>query len=185
MRTDRWEVACRGLAVGMIGYLIVFLGVSIGDALQGRSFFYTFSLLGGWLFHGLEDPAAVRVWPGAVFAYNGLHLVIFLAFGLFASWMASVAERGPLLWYAALVMYVFVFFHLYAGFVLMTEPIRGALSLWHLSVPSVLALAAMSWVLLRQHPQLRRELDEWVDDDDAEPPIDEPSGALDVALGGK
>jgi hypothetical protein len=178
MREDRWEVAFRGLLIGSIGYLIVFLGVGVGDLLQGRSFFYTFSLLGGWLFYGLEDPAQVRVWPGAVFAYNGVHLLFFLGFGLFASWMASVAERGPLLWYAALVMYLFAFLHLFGAFLLMTEPIRNALSLWHVSIPSALALTAMSWALLRQHPQLRHELDEWVDgDDDDEAPYPEPRPA--------
>lgn len=170
MRTDRWNVVFLGLVVGFVGYVAVLVGVGIGDALQGRSFFHTFSLLGGWLFHGLEDPESVRVWPGAVFAYNGLHLVLFLGFGVFASWMATLAERGPLLWYGALVMYLFVFLHLYASVVLMTEPMRSTISLWQISLPSLLAVIAMSWVLLRQHPRLRHELDEWVDEDDAELP---------------
>jgi hypothetical protein len=178
MRASRSDVVSHGLLVGFIGYLTVFAGVGLGDVLQGRSFFHTFSLLGGWLFHGLDDPTQVRVWPGAVFAYNGLHLVAFLGFGVVASWMMAVAERGPLLWYGALVMYLFVFLHLFASVVLMTEPMRGAFSLWHLTIPSLLALATMSWALLQQHPQIRHELDVWVDDTDIELP---PGESLDPA----
>jgi hypothetical protein len=185
VRTDRAEVFYLGLVVGLTGYLTVFLAVGIGDALQGRSFFYTFALLGGWLFHGLDDPASVRVWPGAVLAYNGLHLVIFLGFGVLASWIASVAERGPLLWYGALVMYLFVFLHLFASVVLMTEPMRATLSLWHIALPSLLAVVAMSWVLLRQHPRLRHEMDVWVDEDDEERPQEERHTASAPAIPGR
>jgi hypothetical protein len=177
MRADKWDVICQGLFVGFVGYLTVFLGVGAGDLMKGNSFFHTFSLLGGWLFHGLEDPAAVRVWPGAVFAYNGLHLVAFLAFGLFASWTASVAERGPLLWYGALVLYLFVFLHLFAAVVMMTEPMRSAFSLLHVAIPSLLALGVMSWVLMYDHPQLRREMDEWVDHTDDAPVAEEEATA--------
>jgi hypothetical protein len=171
MRADRLEVVSFGLVIGFVGYAIVFLGVGAGDVVQGRSFFYTFSLLGETLYYGLDDPAQVRVWPGAVFAYNGVHLMAFLAFGVVASWMASVAERRPLLWYGALVMYLFVFLHMFASVVFMTEPMRASLSMWQVALPSLVALVAMTWVLIMQHPQLRRELREWDDPDDDEEEI--------------
>src|SRR5688572_31484067 len=65
-RADRTENVWQGLMVGLIGYVTIALSVSIGDVLQGRSFFYTVSLFGGWLFYDLKDAADVRVWPGAV-----------------------------------------------------------------------------------------------------------------------
>lgn len=166
MRADRTETIWHGLMVGLIGYATIALGVSIGDVLQGRSFFFSVSVLGEWMFYDLKEPANVRVWPGAVFAYNGLHLITFLAFGLLASWLASMSERGPLYWYAALVMFLFVFVHMFATVLLMTEPLRAALPMWQIVVPSVLSVTLMSAYLLKVHPQLRREMQEWVDEDD-------------------
>lgn len=177
MRADRTEIIWQGAMAGLIGYAAVALSVGIGDVLQGRSFFFTVSLLGEWLFYGLEDPAKVRVWPGAVFAYNGLHFVTFLMFGLLASWLAAVSERGPLYWYAALVMYLFVFVHLFAAVLLMTEPMREAIRMSQILIPSVLAVVLMSAYLLRVHPQLRREMNEWVDNTDADETIPEDSHA--------
>jgi hypothetical protein len=166
MTQARSDTIWQGLVAGLIGYASVALAVGIGDALQGRSFFYTVSLLGGWLFHGRSDPANVLVWPGAVFAYNGLHLLTFLAFGLAGSWLANVAERGPLFWYGSLVLYLMVFIHLFAGVVQMTEPMRGGISLLQVTIPSLLAVMLMSAYLLRMHPLLRREMNTWEDNAD-------------------
>lgn len=161
MTEARKEVIWQGLIAGFIGYATVALAVGIGDVIQGRSFFYTVSLLGGWLFYDQNDPTNVLIWPGAVFAYNGLHLVTFLAFGLMGSWLANVAERGPLFWYGSLVLYLMVFIHLYAGVVQMTAPMRAGISLLQVTVPSLLAVVLMSAYLLRMHPLLRREMDVW------------------------
>lgn len=166
MAANRQEVVWHGVAVGLIGYASIALSVSLGDLMQGRSFFYTVALLGEWFFYGLQDPANVRVWPGAVFAYNGLHLVTFLGFGLLASWLANASERGPLFWYAALVLYVFVLAHMFGAVLLMTEPLRAAIPRLQIFVPSLLAAGLMSVYLLRVHPQLRREMSEWSDPDD-------------------
>lgn len=183
MSAVRSETIWQGLMVGLIGYATIALSVSIGDVLQGRSFFYTVSLFGEWLFYDLNDPATVHVWPGAVFAYNGLHLVTMLAFGLLASWLASVSERGALYWYAGLVMFLFVFVHLFAAVVLMSEPLRQSVPFLQILVPSVLAVVLMSAYLLWVHPRLRREMEEWTDEDDGNemPPLaaraaDRPSG---------
>ena len=170
MRATRSETVWHGVLTGLIGYVTVAFSVSLGDLMQGRSFFYTVSLLGEWLFYGLKDPAQVVVWPGAVLAYNGLHLVTFLAFGLLASWLVTVSERGPLLWYAALVMYLFFFIHLFGAVLFMTEPLRSAIPMLQIVAPSILALVFMSAFLLRTHPQLRREMREWVDDTEIDAP---------------
>jgi hypothetical protein len=169
MSTDRQETIWHGVIVGLIGFATVALCVSLGDALQGRSVFYTVSLLGEWMFYGLKDPAQVRVWPGAVFAYNGLHLVTFVAFGLLASWLATVSERGPLFWYAALVMYLFVLAHMFGAVQFMTEPLRAAIPLWQIWLPSVAATVTMSAYLLWVHPQLRAEMREWTDATEHDP----------------
>ena len=166
MSTNRVDTVWHGLMVGLVGYVTIALSVSLGDLLLGRSVFHTVSLLGGWMFHDLRDPASLQIWPGVVFAYNGLHFVTFLCFGLLASWLASMSERGPLYWYAGLVMFLFVFIHMVATVLLMTEPLRREIPLALLLVPSLLAVVAMSIYLWRTHPQLRREMSVWVDEDD-------------------
>ncbi len=174
MSTNRVDTVWHGLMVGLVGYLTIAFSVSAGDLLRGRNFFYTVSLLGQWMFYGLTDPSELRIWPGVVFAYNGLHLVTFLVFGLLASWLASLAERGPLYWYGSLVMFLFVFVHMFASVLLMTESLRQAISMWQIVIPSILAVAAMSAYLLRTHPQLRHDMDAWTDPDDevaTHPPV--------------
>jgi len=166
MRQDRSDTIWQGLIAGFIGYATIAISVGLADVAQGRSFFFTVSLLGGWLFYGQHDPMNVVVWPGAVFAYNGLHFVTFLSFGLLSSWLAALSERGPLYWYAMLVLYLFVFVHLLAAVVLMTEPMRSAISMTQIWIPSLLAVVAMSAYLLWQRPLLRREMDAWVGNDD-------------------
>ena len=163
MNADRQQTIWTGVIVGVIGSATVALCVSLGDALLGRSPFYTVSLLGEWMFYGLQDPQQVTVWPGAVLAYNGLHFVTFVAFGLLASWLATVSERGPLFWYAALVMYVFVLTHMFGAVQLLTEPLRAAIPLWMVWVPSATAAVTMSAYLMWMHPQLQREMQEWTD----------------------
>lgn len=173
MSTSRVDTIWHGLVVGFIGFGTIALSVSAGDLLQGRNFFYTVALLGQWMFYGLTDPSELRIWPGVVFAYNGLHFVTFLVFGLLSSWLASLAERGPLYWYGSLVMFLFVFVHMFGTVLLMTEPLREAISLWQVAIPSTLAVGAMSAYLLRTHPQLRHDMLEWTDPDDeieTEPP---------------
>lgn len=166
MREEQWDAVWHGVVNGLIGYATIALSIGLIDVLQGQSFFHTVALLGQSMFYGLKDPAQLVIWPGAVFAYNGLHLVTFLAFGLFASWLAVHSERGPLFWYAGLVLYLFVFVHLLASVLLMTEPMRSAIPLWEILVPSLLAVILMSWHMLALHPRLRHDMDEWVDADD-------------------
>ena len=177
MPANRQEVLWHGVFVGLIGYATTAVSVSVGDLMQGRSFFYTVSLMGEWFFYGLQDPALVTVWPGPVFAYNGVHLVAFLAFGLFASWLASVSERGPLFWYAALVLYVMVLAHMLGAVLMMTQPMRAAIPMVQVLVPGLLAATVMGVYLLRVHPQLRHEMSEWVDHTDDHEVVAGPGAA--------
>lgn len=163
METNRSECIWQGLIAGLIGYAAVALLVGTMDALQGRSFFFTASLLGEWLFYGLTDPSKVVVWPGAVFAYNGVHLLTFLAFGVLAGWMAAVSERGPLFWYAAIVLFLIAFLHMFGAILLMTEGLRNVLPAYEVWIPAVVSVIAMAGYLLLIHPRLRREMRVWTE----------------------
>ncbi len=155
MRPERTQVFAQGLVAGLIGYAMVAVLFAIANVMLGRSPFYTAALLGEATFYGLRDPAAVTIWPGPILAYNGLHLVVFLALGLLASWLACLAEKGPELWYVATVLFIFVMFHMYGAFLLLTEGMRHAISAWLVMVAGIGAGGAMGAYLLGAHPQLR------------------------------
>lgn len=161
MRAEREDALGQGLLAGFIGYATVALSVGIADVAQGRSFFYTAALLGESLFYGLRDPGKVIVWPGGVFAYNGLHLLVFLVIGVTAAALAVLAERGPELWYGAFVLFLLVAFHAWAAVQLLTEPVRAAIPTWEIWVPSVLSGVAMLAYLVAARPRLRHALGHW------------------------
>jgi hypothetical protein len=45
-------------------------------------------------FTEITDPAMVAVTPSTVLAYNGVHLIRYLAFGVLAAAVAKLADRG-------------------------------------------------------------------------------------------
>lgn len=161
MTADRTETLWQGVLAGLIGYATVFLLVGLIDVGLGRSFFFTFALLGEHLFYGLSNPAQVVVWPGAVFAFNGLHLLAFLVIGVAAAWLAFMSEKGPELWYLAAILFLFVFLHAYAAMLFLTEDIRAAVPAWMIVVPTVASGIAMGGFLIARRPVLRHDLVTW------------------------
>jgi hypothetical protein len=158
MRAERVQTNLQGLAAGFIGYVAVALFFAIFNLIGGRSPFFTAAFLGDALFYGVRDPAAVVVWPGPVFAYNGVHLLMFLALGLVASWLAFLSERGPQFWYIGAILFLFVVFHLYGFVLLVTGGIQAVLPTWTVFASTVLAGTAMFAYLLWVHPRFRSEL---------------------------
>jgi hypothetical protein len=158
MKPERGDTLWQGLIVGLIGYAAVALFFAIYNLAAGRSPFYTAALFGGALFYGLRDPAQVNVWPGAVLAYNGVHLLIFLALGTIASWLAYLAERGPQFWYIGAIVFAFVVFHMFGAALFLTAGIRAVIPTWSVFVATMLSGSAMLACLLWMHPHFRDEL---------------------------
>ncbi len=159
--SDRTDTIWQGVLAGLVGYGTVALLVGMLDVALGRSFFFTAALLGEHAFYGLGDPSKVVVWPGAVFAYNGLHLVAFIFIGMVSAWLAFLAEKGPAFWYGAAVLFLVVILHALGAVLLMTEDIRAVLPAWMIVVPTVASGAAMATYLLRCHPRVRHAMHVW------------------------
>jgi hypothetical protein len=151
----------QGLAAGFIGYAAVALFFAIFNLAAGRSPFFTAAFLGDALFYGVRDPAAVVVWPGPVFAYNGVHLLMFLMLGMVASWLALLSERGPQFWYLGTIVFLFVVFHLYGFVLLVTGGVQSVLPTWAVFASTLVAGTAMFAYLLRVHPRFRSEMREF------------------------
>jgi len=155
MREGQLKVLGQGVIAGLIGYATVALVFAIANVLAGRSVFYTAAVLGASLFYGIRDPAQVVVSASYVFAYNGVHLVVFLAFGLVSAWMAWLAERVTQLWYVGLVMFFFIAFHLVAAMQAIAIPMQRAISgpaIWTAGAAAAVLMAAY---LLYIHPRIR------------------------------
>lgn len=158
MRDETKDVLTGGMFAGLLGYLTVVVLFALLNLAMGRSPFYTPAMFGAVLFYGLEDPAALEITPGPVLAYNMVHVLAFVALGVFASWLVTQAERYPVARYAILVVLIFVAAHLYAALLLFAQPLLAGSAWWQVGVVSVAAALVMGWYLVRQHPVLRRQL---------------------------
>ncbi len=88
MKPEKSEVFAQGLVAGFLGYATVVGFFALLNALAGKSVFFTAALLGSALFYGARDLAHVAVAAGPVLSYNGVHLLVFVAFGVAAAWLA-------------------------------------------------------------------------------------------------
>ncbi len=142
----------------MIGYFTVVILFAVLNVLAGQSPFYTPAMFGSVLFYGLEDPAALEVTPGPVLAYNMIHVLTFVALGIFASWLVTKAERYPAARYAIFFVLLFVGAHIYAALLVFAQPLLAGKAWLEMLFVSVAAAVAMGWFLLRLHPLFREQL---------------------------
>lgn len=158
MRQETQQTLFGGVVAGLIGFATVALVTAIVNLLLGRSILHTPALFGSVIFYGLTDPAQLEIVAGPIFAYNMVHLLAFLAFGLIASWLISLAERFPGAQYFILFLLIFIAAHTYAALLFFARPLLGTSSWWEIGIPSTIAAGAMAWYLWRKHPLLRQEL---------------------------
>lgn len=150
----------EGLVVGLVAYAAVALFYVVFDVLAARGALFTVDMLGKAVFRGLRDPAVLlfpdQLDPAAIFWYNGLHLLLSLAIGVFVTALVVEAERRPAR--APLILLAIV-----AGGVLtvlvvgrLTQEMRPVLPWWSITVANALAAATAGVYLLRRHPSLWR-----------------------------
>lgn len=160
MARERTIIWWQGLVAGLLGYAAVALFFGIVNLAAGESFFHTAAVLG----HGLlgTDPRAAEavVEPGPVFAYNGVHLLLFLTFGLVASWLVEEVERHPVFWYLVFFAFLVGFFYDVALMTLFTLPLPAdEITLGSIVAANLVAGLAMGGYLVRRHPGLLQELE--------------------------
>lgn len=164
MNESRARFYLESVAAGLIGYAVVALLFALLNLAQGRSPFYTAALLGTDLFYGLESPADLVIEPGPVLAYNGVHLLVFLAAGLFMRWLTGLAERFPQGWYLLVVLVLIVLPHAFGLPVWFEGSIRAEVPFWYVVFATSMAALAMGAFLLAMHPRLRESLGEYRDE---------------------
>lgn len=159
MNAERQRAFWSSIYNGLVGYLVVAVFFLVLDPLLGRGFLHTPALIGSALFYGLTDPATLTIRPGPIIAYNGAHLVVFLALGLIVGELTYVSLRlRQQAWYLVTMLVILVLGHLYVALWVPTEPVRSDLPVWMITVAGLVAVTAMVVCVLVLYPQLRGEL---------------------------
>lgn len=144
------------LLAGVIGYGLVVLFFVVVNLAQGRSPFYTAALLGSAVFGGLRDPAQLLIEPGMVLAFNGIHLVAFLLFGLFAAWLVYETELHPEFWYLGFVLFLSAAVLSYAVVLAFTVLVGALVSPWLVVASTAIGALGMAGYLAGVHRPLWR-----------------------------
>jgi len=157
-------VAEDGLFAGVIGALTVALFFLIVDTLQGQPLF-TPSLLGTVLFTDTPAAQVTEVNIPMMFAYTGVHMLLFLIAGLAAAIMVQQFEAHPAVGMVLVILFIcFEVGFLALAWALMPGVI-GVLSAWLVGLANVLSAGAMALYLLwYSHPGALRSLDRVWDD---------------------
>jgi hypothetical protein len=145
----------EGVVAGLLGAGAVALLFLIRDVIQGVPFL-TPSVLGQVITLGVSTPVTDRALPGAVLAYTGLHLVVFMVFGLLLAGFVRVATTQPAFRFAMVVLFIFFEFF-FAGLAYMLhESTRALFPLGLVLLANLVAAVVMMTYLWRHHPALRR-----------------------------
>lgn len=164
MRPDRARVLTEGLITGLLGYVVIVLFYGVLNLLGGRGFFHTAELLGRGLVAAAEGGQA-----GAVLAFNGIHLVVFLVIGFVAAWLVMQTERHPSFFVLVLFIALGGMFLTLAAFVSASERADEGLGIVSVMVANVCAGVAMGAYLFRAHPRLWSELRDHLDPETEHP----------------
>jgi hypothetical protein len=94
MTPERARVLSEGLVAGLLGYAVIAMFFGFLHLFTGQSLFHTAAALGEGLVS--HDAAIIGgAAAGSVIAFNGVHMLAFVLFGVIAAWLVSHAERNP------------------------------------------------------------------------------------------
>ncbi len=147
----------EGVLCGVVGATVVAVFFLFIDSLQARPL-WTPSLLGSVLFLGQNVTDVAGVSYTMVFAYTGLHVLLFLLAGVVLAWMIFQVERNPQFGLVLLLLFL-LFQSIVFGFeVTLVPSLVGAIGAGVVIVANLLAAGAMFWYLLRRHPEAMRRV---------------------------
>ena len=146
-----------GVLTGVAGAVVVALWFLILDTARGRMFF-TPTLLGSVVFLGQSPDQVTSVNPFIVFAYTGLHGVLFLIAGFVIAWMFSVFEHNPQFGIILLLLFILFEAILFSFAAAIFPNLVGALGAVAVASGNLFAAIVMFWFLIRRHPSALLQL---------------------------
>jgi hypothetical protein len=151
------SVLREGIVAGVIGAAVVAIWFFVFDLLRGRPFL-TPTLLGSFVFFGVNTPAGVTPSAGPILGYTVLHGLAFIAFGIVAATMMAMSEREPSLFIAFVILFVAFEVFFFGVLSIVGDAMQAALVWWAVLVGNLLASIAMLWFFFRAHRALPRML---------------------------
>jgi hypothetical protein len=148
-----------GVLCGIAGAAIVAVWFLFIDVARGQPFF-TPSLLGSVLFLGTNVEEVTGVNWVLVFAYTGLHGVLFLLAGGIIAWILAIVGRNPQ--FGLVLVLVFLLFQsvLFGLEVTLVPELVGALGASAVASANLFAAVGMFWFLLHRRPEVMVRLRE-------------------------
>lgn len=143
----------NGVLAGMLGATAVALWYLIVDSIGRGLPLYTPSLLGSIAFGGLDPSEVTGVNGAAVFAYTGLHGVLFLLAGTLLAWMFSQFERNPQIGLILFLLFLMFEAILWGVGVSIIPALAGVVGAWTILVANLASALVMFAFLLRRHPR--------------------------------
>jgi hypothetical protein len=140
-----------GILTGVIGAAVVALWFLVLDTARGQMFF-TPSLLGSVIFFGQSPEQVVSVNPYTIFAYTGLHGVLFLFAGLVIAQMFALFEHNPQFGIVILMLFLLFESILFAAAAAIFPNLIGAIGALAVACGNLFAAIAMFAFLIRRHP---------------------------------
>jgi hypothetical protein len=151
------SVLREGIVAGVIGAAVVAIWFFVFDLLRGRPFL-TPTLLGSFVFFGVNTPAGLEPAVGPILGYTVLHGLAFVAFGVVAATMMAMSEREPSLFIAFVILFAAFEVFFFGVLSIVGHAMQAALVWWAVLIGNLLASIAMLWFLFRAHRALPRSL---------------------------
>jgi len=146
-----------GILTGIAGAAVVAAWFLILDTARGQMFF-TPSLLGSVVFLGQSPDQVVSVNGFIIFAYTGLHGVLFLMAGLALAGMFAMFEHNPQFGIILLLLFLLFESILFSFAAAIFPNVMGALGAVAVASGNLFAAIAMFWFLIRRHPTALTQL---------------------------
>src|SRR5213594_101387 len=151
------SVLREGIVAGLIGAAVVALWFFVYDIARGTAF-RTPTLLGAFVFFGIQTPTGLDPSIGLILGYTVLHGLAFIAFGVIAASLMAVSEREPALFIGFIILFACFEAFFFAILQVFRLSEGGALVWWSVLVGNLLASVAMLWYFFRAHRALPRTL---------------------------
>jgi hypothetical protein len=164
---SRSDMLLDGLFTGVIGAVAVAIWFLVLDLIRGQPLF-TPALLGSVLLHGsgaLSGPITVA--PLEVATYTAFHALAFMVVGVVFSWLMTMFERFPIVFFVLLVLFLSLMVGFFALDAALGARLTGQLQAWTIVVANLLAAACMALYQWKRHPSALGRIERlWEDEDD-------------------
>jgi hypothetical protein len=151
------SVLREGVVAGLIGAAVVALWFFVYDIARGTPF-RTPTLLGAFVFFGIQTPTGLDPAAGLILGYTVLHGLAFIAFGVIAASLMAMSEREPALFIGFIILFACFEAFFFAMVQVFGLSKTGELTWWSVLVGNLLASVAMLWYFFRAHRALPQSL---------------------------